>query len=56
MGIGLHLCRNIVAAHDGQIWAEPRSGGGSVFRFTIPIVDAALRADLGEEPRVAAAR
>lgn len=56
MGIGLHLCRNIVAAHDGQIWAEPRTGGGSVFRFTIPIVDPILRADPAEEPRAVAAR
>jgi two-component system sensor kinase FixL len=54
MGIGLHLCRNIVAAHDGRIWAEPRSGGGSVFRFTIPIADPVLRADPGEKPRAAA--
>jgi two-component system sensor kinase FixL len=56
MGIGLHLCRNIVTAHDGRIWAEPREGGGSVFRFTIPIADPALRADPGEELLAAAAR
>jgi PAS domain S-box-containing protein len=38
MGIGLSVCREIVEAHEGRIWAEPREGGGAVFRFTLPIV------------------
>ncbi len=37
VGLGLTICRTIVAAHDGAIWAENRPGGGAVFRFTIPI-------------------
>jgi len=36
-GLGLAICRGIVAAHGGRIWAEPRKGGGSIFRFVLPI-------------------
>jgi two-component system sensor kinase FixL len=35
MGLGLSICRTIVEAHGGRIWAEPRKGGGTVFHFTI---------------------
>jgi two-component system sensor kinase FixL len=41
MGLGLSICRTIVEAHRGQIRAEPRPGGGTVFRFTLPITDPA---------------
>lgn len=36
LGLGLFLAREIVKAHGGRIWYEPREGGGSVFRFTLP--------------------
>jgi two-component system, OmpR family, sensor histidine kinase KdpD len=36
-GLGLAICRGIVEAHGGSIWAENREGGGAVFRFALPI-------------------
>ncbi len=37
VGLGLTICRGIVTAHGGAIWAENREGGGCAFHFTLPI-------------------
>ncbi len=37
MGLGLAICRAIVEAHHGRIWAEPADGHGATFTFTLPL-------------------
>jgi two-component system sensor histidine kinase KdpD len=36
MGLGLAICRGIVAAHGGRIWCESGEGSGATFRFVLP--------------------
>jgi two-component system sensor histidine kinase KdpD len=37
-GLGLAVCRGLVEAHGGRIWAENRAEGGAIFYFTLPLV------------------
>jgi PAS domain S-box-containing protein len=36
-GMGLAICRSIIEAHDGRIWASKSARGGTVFHFTIRV-------------------
>jgi two-component system sensor histidine kinase KdpD len=36
-GVGLSVCRGLIEAHGGRIWAANRPGGGAIFRFTLPL-------------------
>ena len=36
-GLGLTICRGIIQAHGGRIWAENRPEGGAIFRFSLPL-------------------
>jgi two-component system sensor histidine kinase KdpD len=36
-GLGLAIARGMVEAHGGRIGAEPRAGGGALFRFSLPL-------------------
>jgi PAS domain S-box-containing protein len=37
MGLGLSICRSIVEVHGGRLHCETNTGGGTVFRFTVPV-------------------
>ena len=37
IGMGLAISRTIIEAHDGRIWMNPETSGGTSFHFTIPV-------------------
>ncbi len=42
LGIGLAICRSIIEYHEGRLFFEPRTDGGSVFAFTLPRAEGRL--------------
>lgn len=39
MGIGLSVCRTIIKAQNGRVFAGNRNEGGAVFMFTLPVIE-----------------
>jgi PAS domain S-box-containing protein len=37
MGMGLSICRSIIEAHGGRVWAEPNLPRGAKFHFALPL-------------------
>ena len=37
VGIGLSICRTIIDAHGGRLWADARHPRGAILRFTLPV-------------------
>ena len=36
LGMGLAICRSIISAHGGRLWAEANLPRGAIFQFTLP--------------------
>ena len=47
-GLGLYICKRIIEAHGGKIWAENNSDGkgGAVFTFSLPLYQIRMRRDV----------
>src|SRR5947207_5688001 len=45
-GMGLSICRSIIRAHGGKLWAEANEPRGAVFQFTLPGTDSELTSPL----------
>jgi signal transduction histidine kinase len=43
LGVGLAICRRLIEAHGGALWASHAPGGGAAFQFTLPIGPAAAK-------------
>jgi PAS domain S-box-containing protein len=42
MGMGLSICRSIIDAHGGRLWAEANEPRGAIFQFTVPSAEKEL--------------
>jgi signal transduction histidine kinase len=37
LGLGLSICRSIIEAHGGRLWASANAPRGAIFHFTLPV-------------------
>ena len=47
VGMGLAICRSIIAAHRGRLWADANEPRGAVFQFTLPSPETAHERCMG---------
>ena len=50
MGLGLSVCRTIINAHRGKIWATNNAGCGATFHFRLPVTASVIRSDHRPQP------
>jgi PAS domain S-box-containing protein len=51
LGMGLAICRSIIDAHHGHLWATPTEGPGATFCFTLPLQSAHTTLSSGSSAR-----
>jgi signal transduction histidine kinase len=51
-GMGLSICRSIIHAHGGKLWAEANEPRGAVFQFTLPAAERELTNPLQARERI----
>ena len=39
LGLGLSICRSIIEAHGGRLWASANVPRGAIFQFTLPVIE-----------------
>jgi two-component system sensor histidine kinase KdpD len=54
LGLGLYICRGIIAAHGGRVWAERGAAPGAVFSISLPLGEAAPEVPVDETPNAPA--
>jgi C4-dicarboxylate-specific signal transduction histidine kinase len=42
LGMGLAICRTLISAHNGRLWAQSRPGGGATFHMALPNLQPSL--------------
>jgi signal transduction histidine kinase len=52
VGMGLSICRSIIDAHGGKLWAEANPPRGALFQFTLPSAEAELMNPLQASERI----
>jgi C4-dicarboxylate-specific signal transduction histidine kinase len=52
VGMGLAICRSIIDAHGGRLWADANKPSGAIFQFTVPSAEKELMNSLQPSPQI----